>query len=466
MKKVFSDIAKYPGVASILFLLTISSCNLHKEYQQQFSRDDLYRGIETSDTTSLADIPWNEVFTDTVLQGLISEGLTANLDLKIAVANIQRAEANFLQAKGALLPGLDVAGSASFSKLANTISVASGFAQQQYQLYGSASWEVDIWGKLRSAKRSALANVLASEAYRRAVQTRLIADIANNYYTLLALDKQLEITEQTVEFREEYVETVEFLKNAATVTGADLMQSRANQFSAEVMVPDLKQAIREVENALSILLGKSPDEINRTALEAQNPRELLDTGVPSLLLSNRPDVQQAEFEVRSAFEMVNSARAYFYPSLTLTGASGFAAQDISELFNPTSVFGNIAGGLLQPVFNQNVNKARLQVNIANREEAYAIYEQTLLSAGEEVSNALYAYDMAEQKISVRQNQLEALENAVDYNQELLQYGSANYVDVLTSQQNLLSAQLSGVEDQLQKLQAIVELYRALGGGWE
>ena len=232
MKNFVHFLANHRGLATILCLLSISSCNLHKEYQQQFSRDDLYRSIETTDTTSLADVPWEEVFTDTVLQNLISEGLTANPDLQIALANIERAEANLLQARGALLPSFDIAGSATYSKLANTISAVSGFAQQQYQLYGTAGWEADIWGRLRSTKRAALANVLASEAYRRAVQTRLIADIANSYYTLLALDKQLEITEQTVEFREEYVETVEFLKNAATVTGADLMQSRANQFSA------------------------------------------------------------------------------------------------------------------------------------------------------------------------------------------------------------------------------------------
>lgn len=472
MRKKLNYIRNYRILLLVLVTLA-SSCKINENYEKpEFKRDDLYRGVEEADTITIADTPWREMFTDTVLQGLIQEGLESNLDLQVAIARMESAEASLLSAKGALLPDYSLAYSYSrkFAQSGSTsISSASGFSTEQAQLYGLATWEIDVWAKLRSAKRAALADMLASEAYTRVVQTQLIADIATAYYTLLSYDKQLEITQLTVQFREEYEVTVEQLKIAATVTGADLMQSRANLFSAKVMIPDLKRSIRETENALSILLNRSPGPIERLALEEQAVGDLMKTGVPVQLLSHRPDVQQAELGVRSAFEMVNSARAYFYPTLTLTayapGTVSNSAQFV-ELFDPANVFARLLGGITQPIFNKNLNKARLRANKAAQKEALATYEQTVLSAGQEVSNSLYAYEMAEEKIQLRTQQLEALQNAVDYNQELLQYSSASYVDVLTSQQNLLSAQLSGVDDQLQKLSSIVELYRALGGGWE
>lgn len=468
MKKGISLI-KYKS-ASILLLalvLMVSSCKLGEKYQQpEVKTEGLYRDVETSSDASMADLPWQELFKDQYLQNLIGEGLASNLDLNIAMARIEAAGATLLQSKGAQLPNFNITGSSSFSKLANTPSVATGFATSQYQLYGRSSWELDIWGKLRGTKRAALAGLLSSEAYRRAVQTQLVADIANNYYQLLALDKQLKITERTVDFRKEYEVTVESLKDAAAVTGADLMQSKANRFSAEVMIPDLKKSIREVENALSVLLGRVPGPIERATLEEQELGADLNTGVPALLLSNRPDVQRAEYNLRSSFEMVKVARSYFYPQITLTGTTGLASRELSTFFDPTSIFANLAAGLVQPVFNNNLNKARLRSQQATQTEALATYEKTLLTAGQEVSNALYSYDAANSKLNIRKEQVTALQNAVDYNQELLQYSSASYVDVLTSQQNLLSAQLSQVADQLQQMQAVVNLYRSLGGGWK
>lgn len=451
----------------LVMMLIISSCKLGEKYQQpEVKTEGLYRGVEDIGNASMADIPWQDLFKDEYLQKLITEGLGANLDLAIATARIDAASATLLQSKGAQLPNFNINGSSSFSKLANTPSVATGFATSQYQLYGRSSWELDIWGKLRGTKRAALASLLSSEAYRRAVQTQLVADIANNYYQLLALDKQLAITERTVNFRKEYEVTVGALKDAAAVTGADLMQSKANRYAAEVMIPDLKKSIREVENALSVLLGRVPGPIDRSTLEQQELGASLMTGVPALLLSNRPDVQRAEYNLRSNFEMVKVARSYFYPQITLTGTTGLASRELSTFFDPTSVFANLAAGLVQPVFNNNVNKARLRAQEASRQEALATYQKVMLTAGQEVSNALYSYDAANAKLNIRMEQVNALQNAVDYNQELLQYSSASYVDVLTSQQNLLSAQLSQVSDQLQQMQAVVNLYRSLGGGWK
>lgn len=461
---------KVPHILSVILLtMLLYSCGLNSKYQRQdLAHKDLFRDVDTTvaDTNSIADIPWKEVFTDPVLQGLINEGINANLDLKVAVARMKSAEAALMQQRGALLPSVEIDGSATYAKLANTISVASGFATEQYQLYGAASWELDIWGKLRSSKRGALADLLASDAYRRTVQTQLIATISTNYYALLALDQQLKITEETVESRKKYVQTVESLIDVGSVTGADLMQSKANRYAAEVTIPELKQQIREIENAMSTLLARSPGTIERSTLDDQQLEMELETGVPSLLLANRPDVQQAEMQLRSAFEAVNVARAYFYPQISLSGSVGYASTDASVLLDPANFFSRLAAGLVQPLFNQNTNRARLKANKAAQEEALYTFEQTFLSAGEEVSNALFSYEMALEKIDLRKEQLAALENAVDYNEELLEYSTASYVDVLTSQQNLLSAQLNAIDDRLQKLQAVVELYRALGGGWK
>lgn len=471
MIKILKHIIRPKSALVLIIVLLAASCKLNEKYEKpEFTREDLYRDVAANDTLSIADMPWNEMFTDTILQKLIQVGLENNLDLQVAVARMESAEASLFSSKGALLPSISTEFSYSRRFAPSTsgaISQASGFSKEQYQLYLLASWELDVWGKLRSAKRAALADLLSSEAYRRAVQTKLISDIATTYYTLLAYDKQLEITELTVKFREEYEQTMKELQKAATVTGADFMQSRANSFSAKVTIPDLKRSIRETENALSILLNRSPGPIQRSALENQAVGQSVKTGIPVMLLSNRPDVQQAEFGLRSAFEMVNSAKAYFYPSFTLTGyAPGSVSNnEFVNLFDPSNIFARVMGGLVQPIFNKNINKARLRSNQAAQKEALATYEKTLLTAGQEVSNALYSYDVATEKIDIRTYQIEALKNAVDYNQELLKYSSASYVDVLTSQQNLLSAQLSSVNDQLEKLSAVVDLYRSLGGGW-
>ena len=282
---------------------------------------------------------------------------------------------------------------------------------------------------------------------------------------MLALDKELDITTQTLQNRIKDVETMKTLKEAAVVNGAAVVQSEANRYAAEVAIPDIKRSIRETENALDVLLGRAPGPINRGKLDDQKPITDLQTGVSSQLLKNRPDVQQAEYGFRSAFENTNVAHAYFYPSFTITASGGFSNLTLKDFF-VNSIFYNIAAGLTQPIFNQGINKARLKTAQAQQKEAMYNYQKTVLTAGSEVSNALYAYQSAKEKDDARSKQIAALVKAVDYTQQLLRYSSAtNYTDVLTSEQSLLAAQLSGVNDRLQQLQAIVNLYRALGGGW-
>ncbi len=445
-------------------ILLVASCKIAQPYRQpaNVASDSLYRGVSTADSNTIAGISWKQMFSDTLLQKLIDEGISNNLDLKVAIARIKAAAANFKQSKLALLPTIDGNASATFQRVPDT----QFGTPEAYQLYVNASWEADIWGKLGSTRRAALASLLQSDAYKRAVQTQLVADIAADYYALMAYDTQLAITQQTLDNRKKEVETMKALKEANVVTGAAVVQSEANRYSVEITIPDLKQNIRETENRMSVLLGRNAGSIARSTLEEQHITSSLATGVPAQLLANRPDVQEAEYQLRNSFELVNVARAYFYPSLVISGASGLSGTSLSRLFDPVSFFANVTGSLLQPVFEKGLNKRRLAVAKANQEEYLNTFKKTILTAGQEVSDALYSYQAAQDKQSFRLQQIAFLQKSVDYTKELLKYSSAtNYTDVLTSEQSLLAAQLNSVNDKLQQLSATVSLYKSLGGGW-
>lgn len=456
----------------IIAAALLSACAVKKyERPATVSTDKLYRDEVSADSTTIADMPWQSVFKDPKLTALIQKGLDQNLNLKNAIENIVQARATLRQSKLAYYPTLNLDASVTRNKQSEAgLNFPPGInintLTTTYKLGLSTSWEADIWGKLSSTKRSAFASYLATDAAKQAVQTQLISDIANNYFLLMSYDKQLEITQKTLESRIENVEIIKALKEGAIVTGAAVVQSEANRYAAEVLIPDLKQRIRETENTLNILMGQGPGPIDRGRLEDQAIPESVAIGMPSQLLHKRPDVRQAEFNFRVAFESTNLARTYFYPSLTLTASGGFSNLQLKDFFD-RSIFYSIIGGLTQPLFNHGQNKARLTTAQSQQLQAYNNFQQSLLVAGQEVSNSLYAYQMAVAKQDSRAKQIESLEKAVDYTQQLLEYSSAtNYTDVLTSEQNLLAAQLSGVNDNLQKLQALVDLYRALGGGWK
>ncbi|WP_219225780.1 efflux transporter outer membrane subunit [Pedobacter antarcticus] len=450
----------------------LSSCAVTKTYERpSVKTEGVYREQVSADSVTMANMPWQSVFADEKLKVLIQKGLEQNVDLKNAIQNILQAQATLRQSKLAYLPTLSADANVTRSKQSEAgLNFPEGInintLTNTYKLSLSTSWEADIWGKLSSSKRAALAKYLGTDAAKRAVQTQLIADIANNYFSLLALDQQLAITNETLKSRIATVETMKMLKQGAVVNGAAVVQSEANRYAAEVSIPDLKRSIRETENALSILLGEAPARIDRTTLAVQVSPANLAIGIPAQLLQNRPDVQQAEYAFKSAFENTNLARTYFYPSLTLTASGGFSNLELKNFFDH-SVFYNLVGGLTQPIFNQGLNKARLTTAQSQQIQALNNFQQSLLVAGQEVSNALYAYQTAEEKQGARAKQIAALVKSVDYTEELLRYSSAtNYTDVLTSEQSLLAAQLSGVSDRLQQLQAVVSLYKALGGGWK
>ncbi|KQO20636.1 hypothetical protein ASF10_16305 [Flavobacterium sp. Leaf82] len=453
--------------------VTLLSACVTKKYERPttISTDKLYRDQASADSATIANMPWQTVFKDQKLNALIQKGLDQNLNLKNAIENIVQSRATLRQAKLGYYPTLNADANVTRNKQSEAgLNFPAGInintLTTTYKLGLSTSWEADIWGKLSSSKRAALASYLSTDAAKQAVQTQLISDIANNYFLLLAYDKQLEITKSTLESRIKNVEVIKALKEGAIVTGASVVQSEANQHAAEVLIPDLKRSIRETENALNILLGQASGPIERGTLGDQVIPEKIAIGLPAQLLENRPDIRQAEFDLRAAFETTNMAKTYFYPSLTLTASGGFSNLQLTDFFT-NSVFYSLIGGLTQPIFNQGLNNARLTTAQSRQVQAMNNFQQSLLVAGQEVSNALYAYEMAVEKEDSREKQIAALEKAVDFTQELLEYSSAtNYTDVLTSEQNLLAAQLSGINDNLQKLQAVVDLYRALGGGWK
>jgi len=453
--------------------VTLLSACVTKKYERPktLSTDNLYRDQTSTDSTTIATMPWQTVFKDQKLNALIQKGLDQNLNLKNAIENIVQSRATLRQTKLAYYPTLDFDANATRNKQSKAAlnfppGININTLTTTYKMGFNTSWEADIWGKLSSSKRAALATYLSTDAAKQAVQTQLISDIANNYFLLLSYDKQLEITQATLESRIKNVEVIKALKEGAIITGASVVQSEANQHAAEVLIPDLKRSIRETENAINILLGQASGPIERGVLGEQVIPEKIAIGLPAQLLENRPDVRQAEFNFRTAFETTNLARTYFYPSLTLTASGGLSTLQLKNFFDQ-SIFYSIIGGLTQPIFNQGLNRERLTNAQSRQVQAFNNFQQSLLVAGQEVSNALYAYEMAVAKEDSREKQIEALTKAVDFTQQLLEYSSAtNYTDVLTSEQNLLAAQLSGVNDNLQKLQAVVDLYRALGGGWK
>src|SRR5690606_30220874 len=332
----------------------------------------------------------------------------------------QQAQAYFNESKAALFPDLQLNAGAEKSRLPEAQRFGRGSTINQYNASISSVWEADIWGKLSSSKRAQFANLLQTQAAGKAIRIGLISSIATYYYQLLAIDQQLKITEKTVENWESTVITMKALKEAATVTEAAVVQSEAQRYAAEVTIPDLKQAIKETENALSILIGSPPNEIERESLNTQRTLRTLNIGVPAQLLSNRPDVMQAELNFRSAFELSNVARASFYPTISITGSAGLNSQELNNFLDPASFLAGIGAGIAQPIFNRRANKTRLEVALAQQEEALLNFKNTLLGAGKEVSDALSLYETAGQKMAVRAKQTDALQKSVDYSQELLE----------------------------------------------
>ena len=458
--------------------ITIAGCGLvTKKYEEaeltESQQKELYRDYESGDSANIADIPWQDFFTDENLKGLIEDALNKNYDLQNAILQISSAENTLKQSKMAFLPSLDFSPSITYNKTSRSSlnlpsNININLQTTTVSLGFSTNWEIEIWGKLSASKRSVQAAWMRSIASQNAVRTALVATIADAYYTLMALDKQLEITEETIAIREKTVVAMKALMEAGNITGADVVQAESNLYAAQVSIPELKRSIRELENTLCVLMAKPLQPVARSKFDAHQMNIQLNSGVPVQLLANRPDVQAAELSFRHAFELTNVAKASFYPTLRLSaGSAGISALTTRTLLDPASIFVNLVGGLTQPIFQRGQLKANYRNAKLTQQQAWNTFEQTLLTAGQEVTDALYAYDMAKEKQEIRDKQVEALEKAVSFRMQLLEYSSnTNYTDVLTSEQSLIAAQLASVSDKLQEYKAVIALYRSLGGGWK
>ncbi|WP_317043274.1 efflux transporter outer membrane subunit [Massilibacteroides vaginae] len=455
---------------SVFLSIGLSSCQVLNKYKSpEIDLEHLYRDNNSTDTTTIANYPWRAFFNDQLLIALIDEGLKHNFDLQIAHSRIKQAEASLGMARAAYFPDLALVGQVSHNRFSNGVNGKDvlGYDATDYRLGVAVSWEADIWGKINRQHRAKYAQFLSSHAYKNLVQTSLIANIATSYYTLLALDEQLKVTNETIELLKESVETIEALKEAGMQNGAAIEQSKAFLYSTQVTVPNLESQIRELENTICFLIGRKSGVVLRSPIQQQEVISGLQYGLPVQMLAKRPDVQQAELSFRSAFELTNAAQASFYPSITLNSSMiGYNAATLSNFFKPENIFASIVGGLAQPLFARKQLIANYQIAKAQQKEALLTFEKTVLSAGKEVSDILFSLESSLKKNEIRAKQVEASQNSVDYTKELLKAAEANYIEVLNAEQSLLSAQLSQVNDKLEQLQYSVNLYRALGGGGE
>ena len=443
----------------ICLAAAMTSCGIYKNYSRpEIQTDGLYGTAETADSTTIGDISWQEMFSDPYLRTIIARALENNIDLQSAQWRVKEAEATLKSARLAYLPSFNFAPQGSISSFDNAP------ASKTYSIPVTASWQIDIFGGLTNAKRRAKALYLQSREYEQATKTQLIASVANLYYTLLMLDSQYEITEETAAKWRQSVVMMRDMKDAGMTNEAGVAQYEANTLSIEASLHDLAYQRTQTENSLCSLLGEAPHEIGRGRLEAQQLPENLAVGVPLQMLSNRPDIRSAEYTLMQYYYATSEARSALYPSITLSGSLGWTNSSGAGIVNPGKLLWNVAGSLLQPIFNANANRARVQIAKAQQQEALLSFQQALLNAGAEVNNALTQCQSARAKTDLRMQQIEALERAVVSTELLMQHGSTTYLEVLTAQQSLLSARLSQVSDQFDEIQGIVNLYQALGGG--
>ncbi|GLB48291.1 efflux transporter outer membrane subunit [Neptunitalea lumnitzerae] len=451
--------------------ITLQSCFVAKNYDRpEFEETEhLFRTDSLpTDSVSMAEVSWKEIFTDQYLVGYIEKGLQNNIDIRVAIQQMNAAQAYLKQGKSGYFPTLSAGATVTHQNLSKNSQFGSFFngSIDQYELSGDLSWEADIWGKIRSNKRASEASYLQSVAAHKAVKTALVSQIAATYYTLLSLDEQLRITEQTVATRKQSVETIKALKEAGQQNQVAVDQTTAQLYSAQALVIDLKNSIFQAENTLAILLGETPQGYERASLADEKINTELKIGVPTSLLRNRPDVMAAEYGLINSFELTNVAKSNFYPSLTLTANSGLQSLTFDNWFSGSSFFATLVGGLTQPIFNQRQIKTQYEVAQAQQEQSLLNFKQTLLTAGKEVSEALYTYDAEVEKYEYLDLQVQALQNAETNSEELLDNGYATYLDLLTARESRLSAELNLIDSKLQQLLAVVNLYEALGGGWQ
>ena len=437
----------------------LTGCSTYSRYHRaEIPTENLYRTLPAGiDTVTIASMSWREMFTDRKLQSLIETGIKQNTDLNVARLRVEAAEAALITAKLSYLPSLGINAEGGSSQY-------DGTTAKTYNVGASASWELDIFGRLTAAKRGAVAALQGSRDYQQAVQTQLVATIADSYYTLSMLDTQMAINNRTLENWRATVRTLEALKKVGKANEAGVLQAKANVMQLESSQLAIRKSISETENALSAILAMPSHSIERNNLTEASFPDTISIGVPLQLLSNRSDVRQAEMELAQAFYATNVARAAFYPNITLSGTLGWTNNGGGVITNPGQWLLNVIGSLTQPLFNRGVNIANLNIAKSRQEEAKLLFRQALLNAGKEVNDALTVWQTAKSQIEIGERRVSVLNDAVQKTELLMCHSGATYLEVLTAQQSLLEAETLQSQAYFERIQSIIKLYHALGGG--
>ena len=450
----------------LILLMLLSSCGLYNKYERpEVDTKGLVRDTQSltdtlavQDTTSFGNLPWRTVFTDPQLQSLIEQGLKQNPDLLNAALNVQMVNEALKVAKLAFLPSVAISPQGTLS------SFDGAAATKAYSLPVSASWNVDLFGNLLSAKRSAQMQLIATKDYQTVVKTNIISAIANLYYTLLMIDRQLEIVSDMEQLTKETWDKMKFMHdNRVGYRSTAVQSAEAAYYQVQAQRVDLLRQMREAENSLSLLLGQPGQTIARGKFAEQSLPTEFSTGVGIQMLANRADVHQYEMSLAQCFYDVETARSRFYPNITITGTAAFTNQN--GMVNPGKWLLSAVGSLVQPIFQHGQIVAGLKVAKMQYEQAFNKWQNAIYKAGNEVSNALVAYNSYSQKVELDGKRVQVLKQNVDDTRKLME-SSANttYLEVITAQSNLLNAEIAEVSDQLSKMQAVVSLYQALGGG--
>lgn len=454
-----------PFAASALMLV---SCGIYNKYERpEVNAQGLIRDVQSdtdtlavADTTSFGNLPWRQVFTDPQLQSLIETALTHNTDYLNTALNVKMVEAQLTMAKLAFLP------SVAFTPQGTIASWDGNKATKTYSLPVSASWSLDLFGNLLNVKRSTQMQLLGMKDYQLVVKTKLITNVANMYYTLLMLDRQLEILNSMSELTQDTWRIMKLQKDLGRANETSVQSAEASHYGVLTNIADMKRQIREVENSLSLILGQPAQAITRGKLADQQLPSEFSTGVGIQLLANRPDVHYAEMSLASCFYNTQQARSNFYPQITISGTGAFTNNGGGGIVNPGKWLLSAVGSLVQPIFQNGRLVAGLKVAKYQQEQAFNTWQQAVLSAGAEVSNALVKYNSSEEMSQLDAKRVDVLTKNVDMTRELFKSSSATYLEVISAQSNLLNAQISKVTDDFNKMQAVVSLYSALGGGRE
>ena len=453
----------------ILFCLVLSSCGLYNKYERpevdtQGLIRDAVSDIDTlavQDTASFGNLPWREVFTDPQLQKLIEQGLEKNADLQNAALTVQMYETMLKAAKLAFLPAVQF-GSNNGMGTISTLHTNPSVTTKAYSLPVTASWTLDLFGNILSQKRSTQMKMLGMKDYQMAVRAQIISGIANSYYTLLMLDKQVEIVDEMSRMSKETWEMMKLQHQLGRVRSTGVQSAEAAYLSMQTRANDFKRQIRATENALCLLIGQAGQQVPRSTLEAQSLPTEFSTGVGVQLLQNRPDVHNAEMQLAACFHDVQTARSQFYPTISI-GATGAFTNSNGSL-NPGKWLTTLFANLTQPIFARGALIANLKVSKIQYEQAFNTWQKSILSAGNEVSNALVTYNTYDANSKIEEERIAVLTKSVEDTKALYRSSSSSYLEVLTAEQNLLNAQLAKVSDDFSKMQAVVSLYTALGGG--